>query len=121
MSMSGNPTAGSETGGGGPPKANKKSAVKKAVKKSPGQEKEVRRERNGSKMSGDRSTVTIQIERQIRNEWCWAAVSASVHKFFRGVAQTQCQIAATGAETRVLRRGFLRRMQPFAAPASYPR
>ena len=46
-------------------------------------------------MNGDRSTVTIQIERQLKNEWCWAAVSASVHKFFRGIAQTQCQIAAT--------------------------
>jgi hypothetical protein len=46
-------------------------------------------------MDGDRSTVTIRIEKQVKNEWCWAAVSASVHKFFQDISQTQCQIAAT--------------------------
>src|SRR5579864_6058002 len=46
-------------------------------------------------MDGDRGTVTIRIERQVKNEWCWAAVSASVHKFFHGISQTQCQIATT--------------------------
>src|ERR1039457_6807334 len=45
-------------------------------------------------MSGVRGTVTITIEKQVKNEWCWAAVSASVHKFFQGIYQTQCQIAA---------------------------
>jgi hypothetical protein len=43
-------------------------------------------------MSG--RTLPLKIEKQVEKEWCWAAVSASVHKFLLGIAQTQCEVAS---------------------------
>jgi hypothetical protein len=38
--------------------------------------------------------LSLTVQRQEKSEWCWAAVSASVDRFFRpDSAHTQCEIA----------------------------
>jgi len=40
--------------------------------------------------------VPLEMERQKRTEWCWAAVSVSVNRMFRPAAtHTQCELAAS--------------------------
>jgi hypothetical protein len=40
--------------------------------------------------------LPVVVERQKRTEWCWAAVSVSVNRFFRPAAtHTQCELAAS--------------------------
>jgi Peptidase_C39 like family len=41
-------------------------------------------------------TVSLSMERQKMPEWCWAAVSVSVDRFFRpGSVHTQCELAGS--------------------------
>ncbi|HXS98815.1 MAG TPA: papain-like cysteine protease family protein [Candidatus Limnocylindrales bacterium] len=40
------------------------------------------------------ANLTLRVERQMMSEWCWAAVSVSVDRFFRpDSTHTQCEIA----------------------------
>lgn len=40
--------------------------------------------------------LSLKVQRQEKSEWCWAAVSASVDRFFRpDSAHTQCDIAGS--------------------------
>ena len=46
-------------------------------------------------------TVSLTIERQKKSEWCWAATSVSVNRFFRADAtHTQCELAGSVLEVQ---------------------
>lgn len=42
------------------------------------------------------NTVSLKVQRQEKSEWCWAAVSVSIDRFFRPAStHTQCDVAGS--------------------------
>ena len=83
-----------------------------------GRRQERRRRSQEEEVSGSTTgTVSLTIQRQEMSEWCWAAVSVSVDRFFRpDSTHTQCEIAGAALKSAMLRRQPASRLRRNAIP-----